>query len=515
MATLKDRLERLKGLGLVRGSCLTPPDTLRPHGFDQDSESGQALESGPGNMSRVDHFKNNSEVDDNIQESVNNEKQHDRESSIPLNGSARNFQHKDRTTDGNHVAALGQDWIQSSEYVWTREIRISHSFPENLDIENFRVSFMQKPIGEKGFKRTGTSSNVKITLIKYHEYEKPNPASTDEDRSSETIFAQDSSAIIPWRGLRFFDFETTGLSGGSGTVAFLSATGWSDGDDFIVRQRFLADFPGEPDFIRLVLEDITGYNAVLTYNGASFDLPLLRTRCIMNAVPFLDIEHVDVLTSARRLWKATLGSVSLQNLEIGLLGHFRENDVPGSEIPARWFAWLNSGDASPLKAVFRHNVQDIVTLAKITSRAANIFEKPLSLVRNSPVYGGVDALRLARVCFARNRIHEAEELLLSLASDGNEKAGLILSSHYRRTGKIEERGAVLELLPGTSKVLSERSRFEEHSMKNPQQAYMLAIKALQLAPEPKLEKWLINRCIRLEKTISRIENIESDFKGIP
>ncbi len=176
--------------------------------------------------------------------------------------------------------------------------------------------------------------------------------------------------------LLFLDLETTGLAGGAGTYAFLVGCGWFDGATFRLRQFFLSNFGAERALLESVAELAAGTACVVTYNGKSFDLPLMETRFVLQRMPtpFADMPHVDMLHPARRLWREDDMECRLTNLERTLCGHEREGDVPGFEIPSRYFHYVRSGDARSLEGVLEHNRLDIISLAMFTARASQLLE---------------------------------------------------------------------------------------------------------------------------------------------
>jgi uncharacterized protein YprB with RNaseH-like and TPR domain len=188
----------------------------------------------------------------------------------------------------------------------------------------------------------------------------------------------------------FLDLETTGLAGGAGTYAFLVGCGWFEPDGFRVRQYFMVGHALERALLSAVRERLESCGPLVTYNGKSFDVPVLETRFVFNRqrAPLGDRPHVDMLHPARRLWRgarplvsipgAQRESCTLSALERALFGVQRTRDVPGFEIPARYFAFLRSGDASPLDPVLEHNRLDLVSLAALTGRAFRLLaeERP-------------------------------------------------------------------------------------------------------------------------------------------
>ncbi len=170
----------------------------------------------------------------------------------------------------------------------------------------------------------------------------------------------------------FFDLETTGLSGGAGTHAFLVGYSWFDDTGaFVVEQHLMADYASERGMLTFVAKDLAAAGALVTFNGKSFDAPVIETRYLFHRLtsPCAQLPHVDVLHPARRFWGGdpSLGC-SLVALEQQLLGVRRVGDVPGFEIPERYFQFIRSGDAQPLADVFEHNRLDLLSLAALTAR---------------------------------------------------------------------------------------------------------------------------------------------------
>ena len=178
----------------------------------------------------------------------------------------------------------------------------------------------------------------------------------------------------------FVDTETTGLSFGSGTFAFLIGVGRFIGNDFHLHQLLMRDPLDETAQLRQLEEILAKCEAVVTFNGKSFDLPLLQTR--YNAYhwpnPFRDYPHVDLLQFARKLWSTRLQSRTLGSLEHHILEMLRtDEDIPGWAIPQIYFDFLNTGIATPLKRVIYHNAIDIVSLAALFSEISGILANPL------------------------------------------------------------------------------------------------------------------------------------------
>lgn len=178
--------------------------------------------------------------------------------------------------------------------------------------------------------------------------------------------------------LLFFDLETTGLSGGAGTYAFLVGCGWFEGGTFTTRQFLLTRFADERPMLAAVAGELARAGALVSFNGKSFDAPVLETRYLFHRLRWAGaaLPHVDVLHPARRFWRN--GAVpedagcSLVALERAILGARRNGDVPGYEIPERYFQFIRSGDARPLAAVLEHNRLDLLSLAGLTVRLLEV-----------------------------------------------------------------------------------------------------------------------------------------------
>jgi uncharacterized protein YprB with RNaseH-like and TPR domain len=189
--------------------------------------------------------------------------------------------------------------------------------------------------------------------------------------------------------LLFFDLETTGLSGGSGTAAFLAAFGRLASPGGTLRtlridQYLLLDYPGESDFLDALVEELGkplspagGTSPVVTYNGKSFDAQILKTRCLMNGTAPPVFTHIDLLHPARRLWKRLLPNCSQGEIERAVLGLDRSGDVPGALAPEIWFSFLKTGDAGALEGIADHNLRDIRGLASLFILFTQIAREPL------------------------------------------------------------------------------------------------------------------------------------------
>jgi hypothetical protein len=210
----------------------------------------------------------------------------------------------------------------------------------------------------------------------------------------------------------FFDLETTGLSGGAGTHAFLIGCGWLEAGAFVIRQHLLVDYAAERSMLGRAGLDFLRAGSLVSFNGKSFDAPVLDTRYLFHRLewPGTGHPHIDALHPARRFWRQTPGGVrescSLVALEEEILGVTREGDVPGFEIPGRYFNFVRSGDARGLAAVFEHNRLDLLSLAGLTGRLVELVCDGAVSARNAweavalaHVYARGNSLVRARAAF--------------------------------------------------------------------------------------------------------------------
>lgn len=171
-------------------------------------------------------------------------------------------------------------------------------------------------------------------------------------------------------GALFLDTETTGLSGGTGTIAFLVGLAWWSAEDerFVTELLFLPNFASEAAMLEHLEGRLRAAKFLVTFNGKSFDLPLLKTRFALNrrAFPF-EGPHLDLLHVARRLHRGRDFGVRLQSLEQALFGLERVDDIPSAQVAQAYLAWLRGGDSAPVRAVLEHNVQDVLTMVGLVA----------------------------------------------------------------------------------------------------------------------------------------------------
>lgn len=237
------------------------------------------------------------------------------------------------------------------------------------------------------------------------------------------------------KDILFLDTETTGLSHGAGTVAFLVGVGFFTDDECVVRQYLMRDYDEEIFVLSYVLGHLSNCSVICTFNGATFDLPLLETRFTMNRMRNTEMQkpHLDLLPIARRAWKLRLKKCNLTALEERILGSERQDDLPGALVPERYFSFLKTGDLTLLEDILKHNAQDIVSLAHILNKLLSAHETPLQLREPEDLYSmGKVYEKRGKAEGARQCYRAADKGKLSALSRAR------LADSFRREGNIEE-----------------------------------------------------------------------------
>lgn len=190
------------------------------------------------------------------------------------------------------------------------------------------------------------------------------------------IAKDDSIEKITPEDTIFLDTETTGLSGGAGTFAFLIGVGFFSDNEFVIRQYFMRDYHEETALLYDLQELLGKCRAIVTFNGKSFDWPLIKARLIMNRfeLPLDEYIQLDLLYPARRLWSKKLVACSLNSLEANILQVVRVNDIPGFEVPQRFFAYIQTKRGELLADIFVHNRIDILSLVSLMNYYSMVVE---------------------------------------------------------------------------------------------------------------------------------------------
>ncbi len=374
-----------------------------------------------------------------------------------------------------------------------------------------RIDFLR---GESGDSRTDSTEFSSAAPVRTQRY----PADSrfpDWKREGEFLYRRrqyfSGRGIGIWPGgfspeadaaeqLVFYDTETTGLSGGAGSVIFLFGAAWCEGADLAVEQIFLSDFPGEPEFLLAVRDLFAPFRAFVSYNGKTFDSHLLRTRFLMNRIEWQVGPQVDLLHHARRLWKTVVGNCSLRSLESHVLGFTRELDVAGEDIPLIWLQFLRSATPGSLPVVFDHNVMDIVSLARLYGVIG-------SLLGGGPPQTPIDERALG-TWMIRTGAAAGTSVLEEAFRRGNEQAGIALALHHKSLHEWDRAAEVWErLLAGARSYLAavELAKHYEHRMRRCEAAIQLVETVLSwnLPLDSRARHEIFKRRARLQRKLLR------------
>jgi uncharacterized protein YprB with RNaseH-like and TPR domain len=342
-----------------------------------------------------------------------------------------------------------------------------------------------------------------------------------EESADQTPLVGGAAAARPPVG--FFDLETTGLSGGAGTYAFLVGCAWFDGDgSFVVRQFVLARPSDERPLLEAVADEFARAGALVSFNGRTFDAPLLESRCQYHRMPWAGaaLPHLDVLHPARRFWRETgpgalaEAGCSLAALERQVIGAHRRGDVPGLEIPSRYFTFLRSGDARPLAPVLEHNRLDLLSLAALTARLLVLLRRGPAAARHAR-----EALALGGAYARAGLDAPAREALARAAGlDGPPLAGVsavrvdalrALALSWRRARRFDEAAACWRrLIDGGCPPRVAREAIEalaihhEHRVRDLAAARTLALRSLEMDSGPGWKDAVRRRVDRLDRKLT-------------
>ena len=322
----------------------------------------------------------------------------------------------------------------------------------------------------------------------------------------EGISKGEIPAVDPSRWA-FLDTETTGLAGGTGTCAFLVGVGAIEPEGFRLRLFFMRDYDEEAAMLHALGEFLAGYEVLVTYNGKSYDAPLLETRFLLRRQPnpIHRMHHLDLLHGSRSLWKLRLESCRLIHLEYEILGMERQGDLPGELIPHYYFEYLRTRQAFKLVPMFHHNAMDIVSLACLTEVVLPSFAAPEDAALNH----GADLLGLAR-WLRRSGDHAAAAALYRKALEADMADAELFAALWesalieRKRGCHEQkRDLLLDLSacrnPYQARALTELSKHFERCEKHFPKALDAANQAAALEPSEEATK----RVARLQRRIER------------
>jgi len=296
------------------------------------------------------------------------------------------------------------------------------------------------------------------------------------DGGAGDLFPEFLAGVDDPSQVAFLDTETTGLAGGAGTIPFLIGVGrWVAGSGFRVVQFFLEDLDREAALLEVLARELDGVRCLVTYNGRTYDVPLLENRHILNRRPWplAGVTHLDLLHPARTLWRHENPDCRLATLEESVLGHRRHGDIPGSEIPALYNHFLRRGATPRLADVFRHNRDDLLSLAGLLW-AAGTAER-------------TSAAGLGRLHSRKGRHEEAARLLAKALDEDLPRdiryrtLGDLVQTRKRRKdweGVLEACAELRRLLPGSLAGYTEAAIVLERRLGRPEEALALVEEAL-------------------------------------
>ena len=309
----------------------------------------------------------------------------------------------------------------------------------------------------------------------------------------------------------FLDTETTGLAGGTGTYAFLIGVGTIEPAGFRLRQFFMRDYGEEASLLHRLAEYLAPFDVLITYNGKSYDQPLLETRFRMarSRHPFGRMEHLDLLFGARRLWKLRLESCRLVDLENRILGVERQGDLPGELIPYLYFDFLRTQHAFRLVPIFHHNALDILSLACLTAIVPAHFRSDEGAAPGLALRHGADLVGLARWLLQSERPEEALRLFRRAVELGLPDHLLFrtlwdTAATEKRLGRDDAALALVAELaaspnPFRARALEELAKHYEHRERNYAMALEMTRSALAIEDTPDIRR----REERLKARIAR------------
>ena len=345
----------------------------------------------------------------------------------------------------------------------------------------------------------------KVRLGEWHDLQ---PEALAVISGSDAFTALDSQKVL------FFDSETTGLAGGTGTIPFILGFGFFSENVFQVKIFLLKDLDKEGEFLAAVDDFLHAgnFSATVTFNGKAFDFPLLETRYILQRrrFPLLQLPHLDFLFPARTIWKNTFDSRKLGYLGEMLLGISRSDDIEASSIPALYFNFLRNHDLSAIEPVIEHNAMDLVGLAAVVLLCAR-YLADYSLTADEG-----EILGLGLLC-ERAGLLEKAEAFYRVAKDVSgralvqERAVRRLSILLKKKKLYQEALQLWEILSGANdlQAFREISVHYEHRERNYFQAIEIVEKALgSVSLSPSQQQDLEKRLQRLRQKIARLEEKE-------
>ncbi len=305
----------------------------------------------------------------------------------------------------------------------------------------------------------------------------------------DRLFGIESDTLDP-RDYIYLDTETTGLSTGAGTVAFLIGLGYFEDDSFVLRQLFMRDYDDEPAMLRELTQNLGRFKAIVSFNGRAFDWNLIQSRLIYNRFQDMvgNFIHIDLLYPSRRIWKAKLESCSLSSLEQNILGESRVDDIPGAFIPSAYFRYLEYRDLTDIKKILLHNKSDILSMVSLLVKISSMLEDPFGRAGDEYELFGVGRV-FESYGYAGSYLEVSAQCYESCATSGNfavrDKACKRLTRLYKRQGDYVRAVALWESILSEEGCLSiypavELAKYYEHKVRDIDKALGAAAKAMRI-----------------------------------
>lgn len=297
---------------------------------------------------------------------------------------------------------------------------------------------------------------------------------------------QEFPNLINAEELLFFDLETTGLAGGSGVYPFLIGFGFIENSNFILRQYFLPEFDREIFVFRDLADRFSTKNTLVTFNGKSYDYPLLKSRFILNRFVniFEKFAHLDLIHPARRLWKSSIIDCSLGNIEKTIFHFSRHLDIDGYMIPESYFRFIQTGTTEYINRIISHNQQDIISMFNILIYLANAENKSNSVkLKNS------EFAALTKLAIRQNKLKDSGIYMEKLQKNPDDlilEFSLLLKKNNKFEAAVEIWLELLDKNFNVLVVLEELAKYYEHRKKDISTALLYcgrAIKYLDLLDE--------------------------------
>ena len=332
------------------------------------------------------------------------------------------------------------------------------------------------------------------------------------NRFGVAVLRQDVVPLPPLQpfpgNVAYLDTETTGLMGGAGTYVFTAAVARPIDCGLRIAQVLLPQPGMEAAFLHQLAAELEPADAIATFNGASFDMPVLRTRWVMARMPgeLTETPHVDLLTLVRALYRHRLGSCTLRMVEERVLGYERDDPIPSALVPDAYFEYLRAGSLELLEASLEHNRLDVISLVHLHSRL---------LLRLQGVEADMDAadwLALGRHRFRRGARADGWRAMRNATAfakgEASATAGLIVSRRLIRRGSIAAADSLLGWLEANLKedvrLSVARARLLEWRRRDPHQALSIVEAAQRRMPEQAMD--LEHRRQRLRRKVESGRN---------